>query len=44
MKIMKIKEPEVTREIRAVRDRMAQHVEQEGIFPFYASLTGAPRS
>jgi len=27
---MKIKEAEVTREIRAVRDQMARHVEQEG--------------
>ena len=28
------------REIRAVRDRMAGRVEQEGIFAFYASLEG----
>ncbi len=40
MKITKIKEPEVTREIRAVRDRMAGHVEEEGIYPFYAALNG----
>ena len=37
---MKNKEAEVTREIRAVRDRMARRVEQEGIFAFYASLAG----
>ena len=37
---MKTKEAEVTREIRAVRDRMARRVEQEGIFAFYASLEG----
>jgi hypothetical protein len=37
---MKTKEAEVTREIRAVRDRMARRVEQEGIFEFYASLEG----
>jgi hypothetical protein len=37
---MKTKEPEVTREIRAVRERMAHRVEQEGIFSFYASLEG----
>jgi hypothetical protein len=37
---MKIKEPEVTREIRVVRDRMARRVEQEGIFAFYAGLHG----
>ncbi|MGA2173381.1 MAG: hypothetical protein ABSH38_00215 [Verrucomicrobiota bacterium] len=30
----------MTREIRAVRDRMARRVEQEGIFAFYASLEG----
>lgn len=37
---MKIKEEEATREIRAVRERMAWLVEQEGIFAFYASLEG----
>jgi hypothetical protein len=37
---MKIKEPEVMREIRVVRDRMARRVEKEGIFAFYASLAG----
>jgi hypothetical protein len=37
---MKIKETEVTREIRAVRDRMARRVEQEGMLAFYASLAG----
>jgi hypothetical protein len=37
---MKTKEAEVTREIRAVRDRMARRVEQEGIFALYASLEG----
>ena len=37
---MKYKEPGVTREIRAVRDRMAQRIEQEGVFAFYASLKG----
>ena len=37
---MKIKEPEVMREIRAVRDLMARRVEQEGILAFYSSLEG----
>jgi len=37
---MKIEEPEVTPEIRAVRDRMARRVEQEGILAFYSSLEG----
>jgi hypothetical protein len=37
---MKIKEPEVMREIRAVRDRMAPRVEREGILAFYSSLAG----
>ena len=37
---MKTKEAEVTREIRAVRDRMAGRVEQEGILAFYTSLAG----
>jgi hypothetical protein len=37
---MKFKETEVTREIRAVRDRMARRVEQEGILAFYSSLEG----
>ncbi len=37
---MKTKEAEVAREIRAVRDRMARRVEQEGILAFYTSLDG----
>jgi hypothetical protein len=37
---MKIKEAEVMREIRAVRDQMAPRVERDGIFAFYASLEG----
>jgi hypothetical protein len=37
---MKIKEAEVTREIRAVRDQMARRIEQEGILAFYSSLEG----
>jgi hypothetical protein len=37
---MKTREAEVAREIRAVRDRMARRVEQEGVFTFYASLAG----
>jgi hypothetical protein len=37
---MKIKETEVSREIRAVRDRMARRVEQAGILAFYSSLEG----
>lgn len=37
---MKIKEPEVMQEIRAVRNWMARRVEQEGILAFYSSLKG----
>jgi hypothetical protein len=37
---MKIKETEVSREIRAVRDRMARRIEQAGILAFYSSLEG----
>lgn len=37
---MKIKEPAVMGEIRAVRDLMAEAVERKGIFAFYASLKG----
>jgi hypothetical protein len=37
---VKIKEPEVMQEIRAVRNRMARRVEQEGILAFCSSLKG----
>ena len=38
---MKIKEPEVTMELRAVRERMARRIEHKGVFAFYCSLRGS---